>query len=93
MRGVRQRHNSAISSLSFSDLRYDERMKSKLDPTTTPEQKFARFQNALRRVLTVSKDDLNQRLAEDEKIRRQVKQKPGPKPGSSVLGRAVDSET
>jgi len=82
----------AISSLSFSDLRYDERMKSKLDPTTTPEQKFARFQNALRRVLTVSKDDLNQRLADAEKIRRQVKKKPGPRPGSSVSGRVADSK-
>jgi hypothetical protein len=68
-------------------------MKAKLDPQTTPEQKFSRFQNALRRVLSVSKDDLNERLAEDEKIRRQVKRKPGPKPGSSVSGRAVDSET
>jgi len=67
-------------------------MKSKLDPTTTPEQKFARFQGALRRVLTVSKDDLNQRLAEDEKIRRQVKRKPGPKPGSSASGRVADSK-
>jgi hypothetical protein len=43
-------------------------MKAKLDPTTTPEQKFARFQSALHRVLQVSKDDLNQRLAQDEKI-------------------------
>ena len=65
-------------------------MKSKLDPTTTPEQKLARFQGALRRVLTVSKDDLTQRLAEDEKIRRQVKQKPGPKPSAS--GRVADSK-
>ena len=73
-------------------IRYDERMKSKLDPTTTPEQKFARFQSALRRVLTVSKDDLNQRLADAEKIRRQVKKKPGPKPGSSVSGRVADSK-
>jgi hypothetical protein len=68
------------------------RMKSKLDPTTTPEQKFTRFQGALRRVLTVSKDDLNQRIAEDEKIRRQVKRKPGPKPGSSVSARVADSK-
>jgi hypothetical protein len=67
-------------------------MKSKLDPTTTPAQKLVRFQNALRRVLTVSKDDLTQRLAEDEKIRRQVKRKPGPKPGSSVSSHAADSK-
>ena len=72
----------------YITVRYDERMKSKLDPTTTPAQKFSRFQNALRRVLTVSKDDLNLRIAEDEKIRRQVKRKPGPKPGSSTSGRA-----
>ncbi len=67
-------------------------MKSRLDPQTTPEQKFARFQNALRSVLTVSKDELNQRLADAEKIRRQVKRKPGPKPGSSVSGRVADSK-
>jgi hypothetical protein len=67
-------------------------MKAKLDPLTTPEQKFARFQSALRRVLTVSKEDLNQRLAADDKIRRQVKRKPGPKPSSSVSGRVVDSK-
>lgn len=65
-------------------------MKSKLDPTTTPEQKFSRFQGALRHVLRVSKDDLNQRLADAEKIRRQVKQKPGPKPSAS--GRVADSK-
>jgi len=67
-------------------------MKSKLDPTTTPEQKLARFQSALHRVLTVSKDDLAERLAEDNKIRRQVKRKPGPKPGSSVSSHAADSK-
>jgi hypothetical protein len=71
---------------------YYERMKSKLDPQTTPEQKFARFQNALRRVLTVSKDDLKERIAEDEKMRRLRKAKPGPKPGSSVSGRVADSK-
>jgi len=66
-------------------------MKSKLDPTTTPEQKMARFQTALGRVLTVSKDDLKEQLAEDERIRRMRKAKPGPKP-SSTLGHASDSE-
>jgi hypothetical protein len=65
-------------------------MKAKLDPQTTPEQKFARFQNALRRVLTVSKDDLTQRLEDAQKIRRQVKGKPGPKPSAS--GRVADSK-
>jgi hypothetical protein len=68
---------------------YDERMKSKLDPLTTPEQKFARFQGALGRVLMVSKDELKQRLADAEKIRRQRKKKPGPKPSASA--RASDS--
>jgi hypothetical protein len=68
-------------------------MKSKLDTNTTPAQKMARFQSALRQVLTVSKDDLNQRIADDEKMRRQVKRKPGPKPGSSVSGHVADSKT
>jgi hypothetical protein len=72
-------------------LRYDERMKSQLDPTTTPEQKFARFQSALRRVVRVSKEDLNQMLA-NEKIANQGKPKRGPKPRhSSASGRASDS--
>jgi hypothetical protein len=65
-------------------------MKSKLDPTTTPAQKLARFQGALRYALTLSKDDLNQMLDDDEKIRRQVKRKPGPKP--SVSGHVADSK-
>jgi len=51
------------------------------------------FRGALRRALTVSKDELDQRVADDNKMRRQVKQKPGPKPGSSVSGRASDSES
>jgi hypothetical protein len=67
-------------------------MKSKLDPLTTPEQKMERFHTALRRVLTVSKDDLQQRLADAEKIRRQRKKKPGPKPRhSSASGRVSDN--
>ncbi|HEU0047555.1 MAG TPA: hypothetical protein VFQ43_08120 [Nitrososphaera sp.] len=67
-------------------------MKSKLDPTTTPKQKFARFQEALRGVLQVSKSDLNHMLANDEKIRRAAKRKPGPKPRrSSASGHASDS--
>jgi hypothetical protein len=67
-------------------------MKSKLDPTTTPEQKYALFQGAMRKVLRVSKGDLNQMLEDDEKIRRQAKRKPGPKLGSSVSGRVADSK-
>jgi hypothetical protein len=67
-------------------------MKARLDPTTTPEQKFARFQSALRQVLSVSKDDLKQRLSDAEKIRRAKKKKPGPKPRhSSPSGHASDT--
>jgi hypothetical protein len=66
-------------------------MKSRLDPATTPEQKFSRFKSALRSVLRVSKEDLNQMLTE-EKIRNQGKPKRGPKPRrSSASGRASDS--
>jgi len=66
-------------------------MKSKLDPATTPEQKFSHFQRALRSVLQVSKRDLNQMLA-DEKIAKQGKPKRGPKPRhSSASGHASDS--
>jgi hypothetical protein len=64
-------------------------MKSKLDPQTTPEQKMQRFQSALGRVLKVSHQEMKQALVEDEKIRRQRKGKPGPKPSAS--GRASDS--
>jgi hypothetical protein len=67
-------------------------MKFQLDPTTTPEQKFTRFHRALRGALQVSKSDLTQMLADDEKIRRKAKAKPGPKPRrSSASGRAADS--
>jgi hypothetical protein len=62
---------------------YDEYMKSRLDPTTTPQQKLARFQSALGRVLSVSKDELKRAEAEDERIRRLRKGKPGPKPSSA----------
>jgi hypothetical protein len=77
---------------ALKQTRYDERMKSKLDPQTTPEQKFARFTNALRTVLGASKTDLNQMLA-DEKIAKRNKKKPGPKPRrrSSASGHASDS--
>jgi hypothetical protein len=47
------------------------------------------FSAALKKVLHVSKEDLKQLIADDEKKRRQVKQKPGPKPrASSASGRA-----
>jgi hypothetical protein len=58
-------------------------MKSKLDTDTTPQQKMQRFESALGRILTVSKDELNQRMAEDEQMRRRTKRKPGPKPSSA----------
>jgi len=75
----------------YADVRYDGRMKSRLDPATTPEQKLSLFKSALRNVLRVSKDDLNQMLA-DEKIRNQGKPKRGPKPRhSSASGHASDS--
>jgi hypothetical protein len=67
-------------------------VKSKIDPQTTPEQKMKRFQSALGRVLKVSHEEMKQALVEDEKIRRQKKGKPGPKP-SSASGHASDSGT
>lgn len=64
-------------------------MKFTPDPETTPEQKMQRFHSALGRVLKVSKDELKEREAEDEKIRRLRKGKPGPKPSPS--GHVSDS--
>lgn len=53
-----------------------------------------RFRTALGRVLTVSHDELKQSLAEAEKIRRQTKGKPGPKPRhSSASDHASDNGT
>jgi hypothetical protein len=64
-------------------------MKPKLDPQTTPAQKMERFESALRRVLTVSHDDMQKALVKEEKSRRLRKNKPGPMPGhSSASGRA-----
>lgn len=60
-----------------------KRMKSRLDPSTTPEQKMGLFHKALGRVLGVSKDEMKQALVEDERIRRLRKGKPGPKPSST----------
>ena len=62
-------------------------MKSRLDPQTTPDQKFANFQRSLRRVLRVSKDDLDEMLAR-EKIANKGKPTRGPKPRTSASGRA-----
>jgi hypothetical protein len=63
-------------------VRYDGRMKSKLDPTTTPAQKYKTFQEGLRQVLTVSKDDLvkREKQYQDE---RANKPRRGPKPSSA----------
>ncbi|HEU0049661.1 MAG TPA: hypothetical protein VFQ43_18885 [Nitrososphaera sp.] len=57
-------------------------MKSKLDPDTTPAQKYKAFQEGLRRVLTVSKDDLQERERQYQKERAN-KPKRGPKRRSS----------
>jgi hypothetical protein len=58
-------------------------MKSKLDPSTTPQQKMNRFQTALGQILQVSRDEMKQALVDDEKERRRRKDKPGPKPSSA----------
>jgi hypothetical protein len=64
-------------------LRYDdERMKSKLDPTTTPQQKYDTFESGLRRFLTVSKDELTTRESEYQ-VERSTQKKRGPKPRPS----------
>jgi hypothetical protein len=64
------------------NVRYDERMKSKLDTDTTPAQKYRQFEGGLRQVLTVSKTE----LAEREKryqAERATQNKRGPKPSSA----------
>jgi len=63
-------------------------MKSKLDPDTTPAQKYRTFQEGLRQVLTVSKEELvaRERQYQDE---RAGQKKRGPKPRfSSASGHA-----
>lgn len=67
-------------------------MKSKLDTDTTPAQKMQGFETALGRILTVSKDELNRRMAKDEETRRRTKGKPGPKP-SLASGREDSGKT
>lgn len=66
-------------------------MKSKLDSDTTPEQKLGRFQSALRSVGQVSKNNLEQMLA-DEKIANEGKPKRGPKPKTSASGHVVSDK-
>jgi hypothetical protein len=50
---------------------------------------MARFNDALRRVMRVSKDDL-QRLLHDEKAVEATRQKRGPKPSSARASRDKD---
>lgn len=57
-------------------------MKPEIDQSTTPDQKMQRFETALGKVLSVSKDELNSKLVQDEKERRLRKNKPGPSPKS-----------
>jgi len=58
-------------------------MKSKLDPETTPAQKYQQFETGLRHVLTVSKSDLVEREKQYQ-IERSTQKKRGPKPSSSA---------
>jgi len=64
-------------------MRYDERMKSKLDSDTTPAQKYRQFQSGLQQVLTVSKEELARREKQYQDERAN-KPKRGPKPHSSA---------
>jgi hypothetical protein len=54
-------------------------MKSKLDPETTPAQKYSQFQEGLKHVLTVSKIDLAEREKQYQ-AERATQRKRGPKP-------------
>ena len=62
-------------------------MKSKLDPATTPAQKYSQFQEGLRHVLTISKDELVRREKQYQDERKD-KPKRGPKPVSSASDHA-----
>jgi hypothetical protein len=66
---------------------YTDAMKCRLDPQTTPEQKFSNFQNALRQTMRVSKEELGRRIEADN-LSRQDKPKRGPKPKTLVSARA-----
>jgi hypothetical protein len=65
-------------------LRYDKRMKS-----STPE--MARFNDALRSVMTVTKPELTALLHDDRAIEA-VRQRKGPKPKTSASARASGSK-
>jgi len=53
-------------------------MKSIPDPDTTPDEKMANFENGLRRVLSCSKQQLNNALEYERKM-KSGKPKRGPK--------------
>jgi hypothetical protein len=73
-----------------SDVRYDERMKSKLDTDTTPTKKYRNFKDGLRTVLTVSKTELQKREKEYQDSRANLPKR-GPKP-SSASGHGSNDE-
>jgi hypothetical protein len=58
-------------------------MKSIPDPDATPAQKYRQFEDGLRQVLTVSKEEL-QRREKQYQDSRKGKPKRGPKPVSSA---------
>jgi len=100
--GVNNPRVSTHVTLCFSDysisvfhcldlLRYDERMKSKLDHDTTPAQKYKQFQGGLRQVLTVSKAELMEREKQYQGERAN-KPKRGPKRHSSASDHASRGE-
>jgi len=60
-------------------------MKSKLDPGTTPAQKYRNFQDGLQQVLTVSKSELERREKEYQ-AERATHPKRGPKPSGHASG-------
>jgi hypothetical protein len=79
-----------FSFMNRSRVRYDVRMKSKLDPTTTPAQKMNIFGNALRQILTVSKEEYRQREKQYQ-AESTSRPKRGPKPKTSTSGHVSDS--
>jgi len=60
-----------------------------MKPTPKTADEYTNFQNGLRKVLQVSKEELNRRIAIDN-ASRAGKPKRGPKPHSSASGRASD---
>lgn len=58
--------------------------------TTSHSSDYERFSTALRKVLQVSKTDLN-RMMEEEKRANAGKPKRGPKPKTSASGRASEN--